>query len=197
MGSDERSMTSPRQWRANRQNAQRSTGPRTAPGKAVVARNALRHGLLAREIVLPEEDAAAFTVLHDQLVQRLSPGDVLEELCVERLAGLAWRLRRIPVLEAGLLVTGRPTGVERLALEEAGAVSTSARLGLAFAKRAGVLSMLARYEGMLERRFYKELHELERRQGLRAARATPVVITDTADGDVPALAEPDIGDEPR
>ena len=32
---------------ANRRNAQRSTGPRTAPAKARVRRNALRHGLAA------------------------------------------------------------------------------------------------------------------------------------------------------
>ncbi len=38
-------MTSPAKIRANRRNAQRSTGPRTRDGKAIVARNALRHGL--------------------------------------------------------------------------------------------------------------------------------------------------------
>ena len=41
-------MASERQRAANRRNAQRSTGPRTASGKAVSRRNALRHGLSAR-----------------------------------------------------------------------------------------------------------------------------------------------------
>jgi hypothetical protein len=40
-------MTSEAKIVANRRNAQRSTGPRTAPGKARVRRNAVRHGLAA------------------------------------------------------------------------------------------------------------------------------------------------------
>ena len=40
-------MISERKIAANRRNSQRSTGPRTAAGKARVRRNALRHGLAA------------------------------------------------------------------------------------------------------------------------------------------------------
>jgi hypothetical protein len=38
-------MTSPAKIRANRRNARKSTGPRTRAGKAIVACNALQHGL--------------------------------------------------------------------------------------------------------------------------------------------------------
>jgi hypothetical protein len=38
-------MATARQIAANRRNAQRSTGPRTAAGKSTSSRNALRHGL--------------------------------------------------------------------------------------------------------------------------------------------------------
>ena len=48
------------QIKANRNNAKKSTGPRTEEGKAVVAKNALKHGLLARDTVLPGEDPANF-----------------------------------------------------------------------------------------------------------------------------------------
>ena len=44
-------MASEAQVRANRLNAQRSTGPRTAEGKAAVAQNAVKHGLLAEQAV--------------------------------------------------------------------------------------------------------------------------------------------------
>lgn len=53
-------MTSPAKIRANRRNARRSTGPKSSAGKAITARNSLRHGLtlpvlddpsLARDVV--------------------------------------------------------------------------------------------------------------------------------------------------
>ena len=46
-------MSSARQAAANRQNALKSTGPKTPDGKAAVRLNALRHGLLSQEILLP------------------------------------------------------------------------------------------------------------------------------------------------
>jgi hypothetical protein len=46
-------MTSEAKIAANRRNAQRSTGPRTALGKAHVRRNALQHGLAAVVVADP------------------------------------------------------------------------------------------------------------------------------------------------
>ena len=52
--------------RASRRNAARSTGPRTAAGKAIVARNATKHGLsvpvLADLCLAPEVEVLARTV---------------------------------------------------------------------------------------------------------------------------------------
>jgi hypothetical protein len=45
-------MTSELQLAANRGNARKSTGPRTPLGKAVVARNGIKHGLLSRECLV-------------------------------------------------------------------------------------------------------------------------------------------------
>jgi hypothetical protein len=52
-------MTSADKIAANRRNARRSTGPRTAAGKRKVADNALRHGLLASLHADPAISAAA------------------------------------------------------------------------------------------------------------------------------------------
>jgi hypothetical protein len=45
-------VTSPAKIAANRANAAKSTGPVTPAGKAAVAKNTLKHGLLSTEIVL-------------------------------------------------------------------------------------------------------------------------------------------------
>ncbi len=53
-------MTSERQKAANGRNALRSTGPQSAAGKATAKMNALKHGLRAETLVLPDEDPAEF-----------------------------------------------------------------------------------------------------------------------------------------
>ena len=59
-------MTSPAKIRANRRNARNSTGPRTGAGKAIVARNAWRHGLTLAVVCDPavsrEVDGLARTI---------------------------------------------------------------------------------------------------------------------------------------
>ena len=47
-----------KQIAANRGNAGKSTGPVTSAGKAIAARNALKHGLLAKEIVIDAGEGA-------------------------------------------------------------------------------------------------------------------------------------------
>ena len=66
-------MISQKQIQANRISALRSTGPKTAAGKAVVARNALRHGLRARQVVLDSESREEFEEFHELLTDQLAP----------------------------------------------------------------------------------------------------------------------------
>jgi hypothetical protein len=89
----------------NRANAARSTGPRTIEGKDRSAGNATRHGIFAKALVLGDSGAgetlAAFRALHARLVEDLQPVGALEEMTVERIAVLHWRLRRLYRAEAG------------------------------------------------------------------------------------------------
>jgi hypothetical protein len=91
------------QTKANRLNALKSTGPRTAEGKARSSRNALTHGLTAQEVVIPGEDPAAYQASRQQLIDDLQPNGSCEVELVERLAATFWRLRRIPRFEAILM----------------------------------------------------------------------------------------------
>src|ERR671917_548392 len=99
-------MSSARKAAANRQNALKSTGPKTPDGKAAVRLNALRHGLLSEEILLPGEDEEALRELVEGLRAELQPVGELENLLVGRVISLLWRLRRLGRVEAGLFVRG-------------------------------------------------------------------------------------------
>ena len=101
-------MTTKRQAAANRQNAMRSTGPRTPPGKQAAKWNALRHGLRAETLVVPDEDPEEFERFRQSLNGELAPGGELETVLVDRIATLAWRLRRVGQIEAG--IGGQGTG---------------------------------------------------------------------------------------
>jgi hypothetical protein len=96
-------VTRERSKTANRANARRSTGPKTPEGKAVVRLNALRHGLLARDVVLPGEDADAFEDFCNQIRANLSPVGPIEEFLAECVVNAMWRLRRLIRAETALL----------------------------------------------------------------------------------------------
>ncbi len=61
-------MSSIEQILANRQNAQRSTGPKSAEGKAVSAKNAVKHGLFALETLIKGENREDFEIFREKLL---------------------------------------------------------------------------------------------------------------------------------
>jgi hypothetical protein len=89
--------------RANRANARLSTGPRTESGKQRSSLNALRHGLTAQTAVLPTEDPEAYQGHIQQFLDEYAPANATETQLVHEIANTAWRLNRIPFLEAELL----------------------------------------------------------------------------------------------
>ena len=103
-------VVSMRKREANRRNALRSTGPRTPMGKGAVRWNALKHGILAKQIVIPagegRENGAAFRYLLAQLRRALAPAGVLEEILVEKIATCYWRLGRVLRAEAAEVQKG-------------------------------------------------------------------------------------------
>jgi len=66
-------MTSARKAEANRQNALKSTGPKTIEGKTAIRLNAVKHGLLSQELLLPGEDEAALKMSSENLTSELQP----------------------------------------------------------------------------------------------------------------------------
>ena len=89
---------SPKKLEANRRNAQRSTGPRTEAGKDRSRRNALKHGVLASDVLIKSgtgaEDAHRFETLLGELFDDLEPVGTFEEMLVEKIAVCWWRQKR-------------------------------------------------------------------------------------------------------
>lgn len=91
---------SERKMAANKQNAQKSTGPTTVAGKARSSWNATKHGLLAKCAVIVEyEDEKEFNHLLRALRSQIRPCGVIEEFLVERIAESYWNLGRIAKLK--------------------------------------------------------------------------------------------------
>ncbi len=84
---------------ANRKNAARSTGPRSAEGKLASRGNALKHGMAA-SVVMVDGDVAVVDRRAEALEGELSPSGVLGRALVLRLALLSVRLERCAVHEA-------------------------------------------------------------------------------------------------
>jgi hypothetical protein len=143
-------MATPAQIAANRHNARKSTGPRTAAGKAVSSRNALRHGLAARAAIVLGEDPADLQRFRAELRAALAPKDGREELLAETAAEAAWRLRRVWRAEAAL-------------------VNRSGRLDVAPSRLRDLL-ILRRYEAAANRRFHRAVAMLEHGRSLATNR---------------------------
>lgn len=98
--------SSSRKTEANRDNAKHSTGPKSEAGKSAVRWNALKHGLLAQTPLLPHENKQTFVEFESSVTRAFAPDSGFEDVLVERIVLLAWRLRRIGHVESGLLTNG-------------------------------------------------------------------------------------------
>jgi hypothetical protein len=87
-------MSTLRQIEANRRNAQKSTGPTSATGKAVSSMNALKTGLHAKSIILPFEKRADLELLIQEHYDQHRPATPEARLLVDDLIYNEWNLRR-------------------------------------------------------------------------------------------------------
>src|SRR3954454_8840151 len=90
--------------RANRRNARKSTGPKTAEGKRIVSCNALVHGFRSQHFpLLPYEDSAEYREFEEAMERDCYPQGILQRQVVYQITQISWKLRRIPEIEAALL----------------------------------------------------------------------------------------------
>jgi hypothetical protein len=95
--------TSIRKIIANRNNSKKSTGPITNKGKLKSSLNSIKHGLYGEKIAIIGENIDEINDIIERLVKELKPVGINQEIIVSKMVDLAIRLRRIPLLEAGVL----------------------------------------------------------------------------------------------
>lgn len=154
---------------ANRQNALKSTGPRDT---SVTRLNAMKHGILSKELTLEGESKKDLENLGKRLRTDLAPENELELILVDRIVSSVWRLKRVIKIEREYLATEFDDahhdwqGRER-SDSEAWSDVVQKQLG-----NSQAWLNLLRYETALDRQIYKALHELMRLQAARTGLPT-------------------------
>jgi hypothetical protein len=102
--------------KANRQNAGKSTGPKTVAGKTVSRLNATTHGVLSGLQVLPQVERQRDWEAHRELmVANLKPVGYLETSLAERIALFFWRLGRVARYEREVVAVRQESLIEEIA----------------------------------------------------------------------------------
>ncbi len=176
-------MTSAAQVRANRSNARKSTGPRTPEGKAAASRNAVKHGLLAEQVVIKGEDPAEFEFYRDRMLGELAPAGMVEEMLAERVVSLSWRLRRAERLQSAVFATVYRENADDVVLWpkhglpiQPGPGEDEVVLGqvvMTDFAHAQVLDRLLVYERRIENSLYRTMAQLRREREARTTAAEP------------------------
>src|SRR5262249_14539581 len=159
-------MTSLRQIESNRRNAAKSTGPVTELDKQRSRCNAVRHGLTAETVIQFLEDAEDYTAFELSVTANFDVQTAVERELVLRLAGLLWRLRRAPAIEAGLLQINCAEGLwadsdHGVPAEQNSNAAIAARFLVLNRTDGGAFERLNRYETGLWRQLGQLLVTLE------------------------------------
>ena len=163
---------------ANRRNAQKSTGPRTAEGKAKSATNSTIHGFsslnmnpLAPGCFLHTEDESQFLGLLNEYVVTYHPQHPDELDLLTEAVFAKWRQQRIWLAETGQIeiAIAQHEGELRKSLPRADA---KAHLANGIAKSESVLKLYLRYDAQLHRHYRNCLKDL---RDLQAQRFIPDV----------------------
>ena len=162
-------MISGKQLEANRRNAQRSTGPKTAEGKKVSALNARRHNLTGEVTAMTEADRITHDAFSASIVENLAPEGAMETQLAQRIATDSWRLNRISAVEDNLFALGHNAHSDDIETEHAEihAALTAAKV---YTEESKQLQLLTLYEQRINRNIQKNLAMLQAFQAARLAK---------------------------
>ena len=154
-------MASEAQIRANRENAQKSCGPKTEAGRAASSQNAATHRMFAYNPVAGPEDEREYQTLLECLRDQYLPQTDIEMDCIFMMADARWRYLRACQEERALYnLDFKKHG----AAEPASYDRAEALIRLMEGKH---LQYSRRCQSMFDRKYQKALAELRRLQAER------------------------------
>ena len=161
-------MSSLIQIEANRINAQSSTGPTSAEGKAKTRLNAKRDGITGQVITLSDEDRPVFEKLKAELIADLAPKTVMELKLANSIAWDTWRADRIRAVEENMYALG--TQDDQTTNDSGNPELDTALSGaLTFEKQSAKFALLSVYEKRLNSTIHKNVDKLQALQKERKA----------------------------
>jgi len=166
----EQQMASQKQIDANRRNAQLSTGPRSAAGKARSRLNALRDGLTGQIATLSGKDRAVFEKHKAEMIAGFDPQTPIERELAHAIAWDTWRLNHLRAIEMNVYALGVEENFEAgeeyddTDPDDFDAALSDARTFRAEAKRLELMSL---YEQRMNRGIHRNLATLRDLQAER------------------------------
>ncbi len=167
--------TSEARIKANRENAARSTGPRTPEGKERSRANALKHGLTGEGVVLTPEVAGEVERKTTAFEASFRPDDEAGRVLIRRAAVCAVRMERAVVQETAAL----SLRVEKARAEaEANGEDPEEAGNLALFDPSREAGLARKYEAAAERGFFRAIKEF--RQLKKSAHAPSPALAEAA-----------------
>jgi len=184
-------MATLKQIEANRLNAQKSTGPRSVEGKAVVRMNALKSGIDAKSTIIRGENPADLETLTNEYLEAHTPVTPQERFYVDILIRCDWHMRRLTRADAQLW---------EYRFQDFFRMPEDCPLGKIYFHTDTVFTRLQRHMKSLERSYKDAAHELALLQSCGAGGADDRFVSSAnsgpSDHPVPLPPEPDPSPQP-
>jgi hypothetical protein len=156
---------------ASRINGAKSNGPKTEDGRRAASLNAVKHGLTAETVVLPNESEEEYQAELYGYLQHFAPANKPEADLVLQLASAQWRLARYTAVETSLFDIQMEKSRKYIDKEWKN-IDESRRVALAFQALSGAhspLALLNRYQARLHHEYQRILKALLQLQAARRA----------------------------
>jgi hypothetical protein len=157
-------MSSRQKRKQARLNGAKAAGTKSAAGIERSSKNAIKHGLNSKMIVLSNESKTRFDELHETYIQTFQPANAVERDLVDQIAAAQWRLRRIWSMQTAAFDLKMDQQRDEIKRRFDG-IDEPTRLTYAFITAANEeksLDLLLRYETAYTRMYQRALNTLMR-----------------------------------